>query len=323
MRALILPIAIAATVLGLIILANSTLYQVDQRVYALHLRFGEVKEVREQPGLYLKLPLVDSIQNIDKRTLRADIPPRAVPDRDRERLIIDTVIRYRIKDPLAFRKSLRTEATALQRLQNITYSAMRDTVATYDRIDIIGAAPVLDDGGAPLNDAQGLPVYQSLVDTRDQVSRPIQDRITRTVTEQAYGIEIISADMKRADFPPQIRESIVDKLSAERHRVAARHRADGEEQYRIRTASVQAEADILLAEARRDARTNRGEGEAAAIALVEEALGQDPAFYDYLRTLESYETTITPGTRLVIGDQASAYLKTLASGQPQPAPGTP
>ena len=95
------------------------------------------------------------------------------------------------------------------------------------------------------------------------------------MTAQSYGIEVISADIKRADFPPQVTSAIIDRLFAERQRVAARHRANGEEEYRKRTSAVQAQADILIAEAERDARKTRGEGDARAIAIVQEALLQD------------------------------------------------
>ena len=309
-----------AALIGLICLM-SALYSVDESEYGLELRFGEVKNVRTEPGLYIKAPFIDSVQRIDKRTLRADIPPREVPDQDKERLIVDIVVRYAITDPVAFRKTLRNEATAHERLQAITYSAMRDTVGQHDRTDIIGAHAILDDQGKPVNDDQGLPIYESLVGTRDAISQNIQDRINDAVTSQQYGINIISADIKRADFPPQVRTSIIDRLWVERQRVAARHRADGEEEYRKRTAGVQAEADILIAEAERDARQTRGQGDAEAIRIVQEALEQDPDFYRLLRRLESYETSIQQGATIIISGDEGTYLETLINGPREPAGG--
>ena len=316
---------IAFTVIGAIafiavfIVLMSALYQVDQKDYALQLRFGEVQHVRTEPGLYIKAPFIDSVQRIDRRTLRADIPPREVPDQDKERLIIDTVIRYQITDPLAFRKSLRNEATAHERLQTIMYSAMRDTIAQHDRTEIIGARPRLDETGNPVNDEHGIPIYDSLLNTRDEISANIQTRVEEAVTSQKYGITIISADIKRADFPPQVRSSIIDRLWAERQRVAARHRADGEEEYRKRTASVQTQADILIAEAENQARQIRGEGDAEAIRLVQKTLERDPEFYTFLRTLESYQNSIQTGATMVLTDQPGGYLNTLTNPPAQTA----
>ena len=233
-------ITLAVLVIIALIATSTALYQVDQREYALQTRFGKVMAIRTEPGLYPKAPFIDSIQSIDRRTLRADIPPREVPDQDKERLIIDTVIRYQITDPLAFRIALRNEATARERLQNIIYSAMRDTIAQHDRTEIIGAQARLDQEGKPINNDEGLPIYDSLLDTRDAIAAEIQRRVHEAVTSQSYGITILSAEIKRADFPPQVRGTIIDRLSSERQRVAARHRADGEEEYRKRTATVQA-----------------------------------------------------------------------------------
>ena len=312
-RTIFLTAAFVSVLFLTLILAKTTMYQVDQTEYALQLRLGEVRNVRTQPGLYLKVPMIDTIQRIDRRTLRADIPPREVPDKDKERLIINTLVRYKITDPLAFRRSLRNEATAYQRLQNIMYSAMRDTIAQHDRTEIIGTKARLDADGRQMHDEQGLPIYDSLANTRDTISANIQQRVEQAVKDQGYGITIISADIKRADFPPQIRESIIEKLRSERQRIAARHRADGEEEYRKRTAAVQAEADILIAEASRDARETRGEGDAEAIRLIQEALDQDPEFYTFLRTLESYENSIQPGATLVLTNEPGSYLNMLVN----------
>ena len=314
-----------ATLMGFLIIAliavNATFYKVDESEYALELRFGKIKNVRMAPGLYAKMPFTDSVSRIDKRTLRADIPPREVPDRDKERLIIDTVIRFQITDPVLFHQTLRTKATAKERLQNIVYSAVRDTIAVHDRTDIIGARPVLAGDGKPVTNEEGLTVYESLVDTRDDISTKIHERLTQAVTSQRYGITIISADIKRADFPAQVQSSIIDRLRAERQRVAAKHRADGEEQYRSRTAGVQTQADIIIAEAERDARQMRGEGEAKAIQIVFDALQEDPEFYAFLRAMESYETSINPGSTVILTDKPGGYLKNLAvspghEGQP-------
>ena len=305
--AIVLSILIAATF-------SNTFFKVDESEYVIVLRFGQIVDVHYYPGLGIKAPFVDSIQRIDKRTLRADIPPREVPDQDKERLVIDTVVRYKIVDPVAFRIALRNEATALDRIQEIIYSAMRDTIATKDRTEVIGARSVVDTEGNPVNNEEGLPLYEALTDTRDQITEEFRLRVQDAATTQRYGIEIISASIKRADFPQQVESAILDRLKAERQRVAAAHRARGEEEYRQRTAAVRAEADILIAEARRDARIIRGEGDAEAISIIQDALQRDPDFYRFLRKVESYENSITPGSLLLMSDHEDGYLDLLMSG---------
>ena len=129
--------------------------------------------------------------------------------------------------------------------------------------------------------------------------------------DQDYGINIISAEIKRADFPGQVTQSIIERLISERRRVAERHRADGEREYLARTGDAQKRADIILAEARRDARQERGEGDAEAIGLVQEALTQDPEFYRFLRTLESYERSVQHGAVVVLDAAEDGYLDML------------
>ena len=308
------------TIIGVGIIALlvvfTTFFKVDESEYALVLRFGEIINVYHNPGLGVKMPIIDSTQRIDKRTLRADIPPREVPDRDRERLVMDTVVRYEITDPVAFRIALRNEATALNRIQTIMYSAMRDTAATRDRTEIIGARPVLDAEGNLVNNDDGLPVYERLADTRDEITEEFRARVEHAAVTQNYGIRIISANIKRADFPTQVENSILDKLRSERYRVAAAHRAHGQEEYLQRTSAAQAEADILLAEARRDARRITGEGEAKAIAIIREALQEDPEFYRFLRKIESYAATLTPGSLIVFDSDNDSYLDLLVNGPP-------
>lgn len=304
--------ALAAAVLLSIL--STGLYTVDEAEYALEMRFGEVREVHTQPGLKVKLPLIDGVQRIDRRTIRVEIPPRQVLDQDKERLVVEFVSRYRIQDPLQFRKTLRNEATAHERIQTIMYSAMRDTVAVHDRNEVIGARPKISPNGEQLVNPEGLPVYESLEDTRDAINRRILNRVIEAVNTQQFGIEIISANIKRADFPEQVTQAIIDRLRAERQRIAASHRAAGEEQYQLITSKAQAEADIIIAEAEREARQIRGEGDAEAIAVVQEALSQDPDFYRFLRNLESYEQSLNAGDMIIMGQHPGGYLDTLLQG---------
>ena len=237
-----------------------------------------------------------------------------MPDRDKERLIVEPVVRYRIIDPLQFRKTLRNEATAQERIQNIMYSAMRDTIAQHDRTEVIGARPKRDANGKHVVDAEGLPVYESLAEIRAQINARILNRVIAAVNTQRFGIQVISADIKRADFPEQVTQSITDRLRSERQRVAASHRAAGDEQHRLITSDAQARADIIIAEAKSEARQIRGEGDAQAIAIVQEALSRDPQFYRFLRNLESYEHSVNEGDVLILGYHPQGYLETLLRG---------
>lgn len=313
----------AVALLGLITM-NSAVYAIGEAEYGLVLRFGEVQAQHLEPGLKVKAPFIDSLQRIDKRSLRADIPPREIPDKDKERLIVDVVLRYRITNPLEFRAQLRDESTALDRLQQITYSALSDTIGAADRTEVIGARPLLDADGQPISGEDGLPLYQSLAESRDAIDQTVLNRISEDIARQNYGIELISIDIKQADFPASTRGSIVARLTEERNRVAQSHRAAGEERYLEETAAVDAEAAIILAEARQTARRVRGEADAAAIRIVREALTANPEFYRFQRTLESYRQTLAQGATVIAAADQAGYFSQLitppgAAGFPQPA----
>ena len=136
------------------------LYVVDETEQVIITRFGEVKSVKTSSGLNFKLPFVDTVITFDRRILRIDAPPVAMPDKEKQNLIIDSYARYRIVDPVQFRKTLQTENNARSRLGDIVTSALRAQIALRDRNQIIGARPVLDAEGKPEENEEGLPRFE-------------------------------------------------------------------------------------------------------------------------------------------------------------------
>ena len=221
---------------------------------------------------------------------------------------------------MQFRKTLRNEATALERLKTITYSALRDTIGQHDRTEVIGARLILDEEGQMTFDEEGLPRYESLEESRREISESIQSRIAQAAGDQKFGLEIISANIKRADFSGTVESAIIARLTEERKRVAADHRARGEEEYRRRTAAVDREEAGLIAEAEKDAGTIRSAGEAEAIRLVRDALLQDEDFYRFQSTLESYAAALEPGTVVVAEAKGGEFLEYLLGPPKLPPP---
>ena len=136
------------------------LYVVEATEQVLVTRFGEVKSVKTSSGLYFKVPFVDTVITFDRRILRIDAPPVSMPDREKQNLVIDSYARYKIIDPVQFRKTLQTENNARSRLGDIVTSALRAQIALRDRDEIIGARPVLDALGNPEEDEEGLPLIE-------------------------------------------------------------------------------------------------------------------------------------------------------------------
>lgn len=292
-------------IVGLVVLRQA-LYVVDVTEQVIILRFGEVVDTRTTPGLSVKAPFVDTVVRLDKRILRIDAPPVSMPDQDKENLVIDIYARYRITDAVQFRKTLQTESTARSRLGDIVTSTLRDRVALRDRTDIIGAKPLVDETGNPVVDDEGLPLVEGQ-ETRTQILDEVLAAVRETTQRDNFGIEMIDVRIKRADFPEAVTASIYTRMRAERNRIAAGFRAEGEEEDRKIRAATDRDRDVILAEAERESNKRRGEGEAEAISILAEALNRDPELFAFLRSLEAYQRIIRQQDTIIMSSDAPLF----------------
>ena len=306
-------IIIAIVIIVGLVLVRQSLYVVDVTEQVIILRFGEVVKTKLSPGLDVKVPFVDTVVRLDKRVLRIDAPPVSMPDQDKENLVIDIYARYRITDPVQFRKTLQTESNARSRLGDIVTSTLRDRVALRDRTDIIGAKPQLDESGALVVDDEGLPLVEGQ-ETRTQILDEVLLEVQRitsdnpeTTQREDFGIEMIDVRIKRADFPEAVTASIYTRMRAERNRIAARFRAQGEEQDRIIRAQTDRERDVILAQAQQQSNRIRGEGEAEAISILADALNRDPELFAFLRSLEAYQRIIQAQDTIILSSDSPLF----------------
>lgn len=301
-------IAAGVVVVAAAIVLAQSLYVVDVTEQVLILRFGEVVSQRQTPGLYVKAPFVDTVVRYDKRVLRIDAPPVAMPDVEKENLVIDSYARYRITDPVQFRKTLQTEGTARSRLGDIVTSSLRSEVARRDRIEIIGAKPLIDPATEQQVVEGGIPQVEG-TEARSEILQEVLSEVRRTIAEEdePFGIEMIDVRIKRADFPDEVTPSIYTRMRAERNRIAAGFRADGAEKELVIRADADREAAIIRAEAQRDSNRIRGEGEAEAIRILADALEQDPEFFAFRRSLEAYRKFLTQQTTVILPADAPLF----------------
>lgn len=255
------------------IIGPQLIFIVDESKVAIVTRFGEIIKTHRTPGLFVKTPFVDRVTYFEKRLLIFDAPPDSLLTKDKKRLIIDVYARGRIVDPQLFRETLRTESQATSRAVDIISSELRREIASDNQAEIITTE-------------------------RDT----IMDRVLANVSPklQSFGIEVIDVRIKRADFPPEIADSVYARMQAERKRKADKERAEGAEvDARVR-ADVDKKASIIAANAERDASIIRGCGEAEAIRVFAQALEEDPEFYTFQRSLEAYAKFLSSNTTLVM-----------------------
>lgn len=256
-------------------------FVVRQHQQALVLEFGKPKRIVDVAGLHWKLPIVETVEYFDKRILDLDTTPQELFSSDQNKLIVDSFARYRIVDPLKYYQTVRNELGVKSRVGPILDSSLRR---------VLGSASFAD----------------AVRDRRAQLMNMIKDQVNNEARN--FGIEVVDVRTKRVDLPPQNSASIYERMKTDRQREAAEFRARGEEEARRIRAEADRQVAVMKAEAERDARRLKGEGDAERARISNEAFSQDPEFYQFLRSMEAYETALRRGdTRLVISPDSNTF----------------
>ena len=298
----------AVLILGLITLSTS-LYVVDETEQVVVTRFGDVRSVRTEPGLYVRAPFgVDSVTSYDRRLLRIDAPPDRFLDADINILEIDVYGRFRINDPRQFLQTLNTEENARRVLAQRINSSLRAEVAERSREEIIGGDVELDGSGEPVTDDEGnsrvLPT-NSRTEMLQDVIAAVQANLAQE--DPSFGAEMVDIRVKRADFPAEVAGRIFERMRSDREKISRRLRAEGEEEARTRRAAADREVEVILASADRDSNRLRGEGEAQAIAILAESLNKDPEFFSFRRSLDAYKEFLNQNTTVILSSEADIF----------------
>ena len=259
----------------------TTVYIVDETEQVVVLAFGKPVKTITKPGLNFKLPApLQVVVTFDKRLLEYDVPPEEVLSMDKKTLIMDNYVRWRIVDPLLFLQTVQAVPTAKTRLDDIVYSELRQELGTHDMVEII-------------------------TETRDL----IMDKVTAASNEESekYGIEVVDVRIRRVDLPSENEASIYARMEAERNRKANMFRSEGEEEAQKIRAKTERDKTVILADAYKISQEIRGEGEARALDIYASSFSKDPKFYEFVRTLETYEKIIDKKTTLVLPGDSKLF----------------
>ncbi|MDP7425323.1 MAG: protease modulator HflC [Rhodospirillales bacterium] len=276
---------VVLAVIGIIVIAAgiivfSALFTVHQTQQALVLQFGNPIRAETEPGLKFKLPFVQNITFFDRRILDLDPPAQEIILNDQKRINVDSFVRYKIIDPLEFRKTAQSDANFRQIFGGRLNAAVRSEV-----------------GKVLLGDM--------LSNKRDDVMQ----RITEQLKVQApqFGIEVVDVRIGRTDLPETTSQSVYNRMRSQRIAEAAKLRAQGAEL----KAKTQAEADrdrtIILAEAQKNSQILRGQGEGAKTTILNEAFGQDMDFFEFYRSMEAYNEAFGEGTTMVLSPDSDFF----------------
>ena len=275
-------IGVVVAIAVVVIIALMSVFTVHQREQALVLRLGQPVRVISQPGLQFRIPFFEEVVKIDRRVLYAEGSGEEVPTRDQKQLIIDYFARYRVTNPLLFFQTVRSEEIMQQRLLPIITSQLRRVVG-------------------------GVPMAQLLTAQRADMMLEIT-RVASQETER-FGIQLIDVRMKRVDLPTQNSLAVFNRMKKQREAEAGRIRTEGERDARRIRAETDKEAVVAIAEARRQASILRGQGEAEATRLYNEAYGKDPKFFDFFRSLQAMETGMPAATTTYVGPAKGDFFR--------------
>lgn len=266
---------------------NNSFYQVSEGQQALVVRLGKPMGTAGEPGLKLKLPILDNVIAYDNRLLPLEPPVEQVILGDQKRLEVQTYTRFRIADPLKFYQSVRTVEQARAQLSQIVSSSLRREL--------------------------GRVMLRSLL-SPERVA--IVENIQKEVSERALqqGIQVVEVRFHRADLPYETSQAIYDRMKSEREREAKELRAQGSEWAQEIQAKADRDRTVILSEAQRQAAITRGETDAQANQILADVFNKDPEFYRLYRSLQTYRQALAGSAPTLVLSPDAAFLKGFKTG---------
>ena len=284
---------IIAIVIVLILAIGLTgcLFTVREDQYACTFRFSEIVSTTDTPGLHFKVPFVDSVKYFSKATQFYDIPPSEVLTSDKQNMTVDCYILWQISDPQQFYRALGTTAKAEERLNAITYNALKNAMGRLAQADIINMNP----GGERNN---------------------IYEGITTTVDNQAvtYGIHVEDVKIKQFDLPESNLNAVYSRMISERNQMAEKYTADGNYDASIIRNEVDKQVNIIVSNAEAEAAKLEAEGEAEYMRMLAEAYNtaDKKDFYEFILALDALKQSLTGSEKTIILDADSDLAQILA-----------
>jgi membrane protease subunit HflC len=305
---------------------GTLLFIVHQYETVIITRFGKAIRTEITPGLKMKLPVIDVLNRFDKRILAWDGPPTECPTKDKLYLIVDCFARWRISDPLLYYNRLNDERSALSRLDDILGSETRTAVATHDLVEIIRVTK----GRKPIRDEEleksGTLLPSTIPDIelgRGEIEKQITERTRQKIAD--FGIELLDERFKRSKYNPAVAEKIIERMSSERHQIAAKFRSEGRGE--AANISGQKESDVasISSTATKNALETEGKADAEAAAIYAAAFNSPDAqeLYSFLRGLDVMRAAFEKDTTAVLSTNSDLgrLLKSMAGSVGVPKPG--
>lgn len=295
-RTWLIPVVAVMFVLALL----QSIYFVPEYGQVILVEVGKIKgKPITKPGLYFKIPVVQEVIHLEKRWLEWDGDRNQIPTKDKKYIWMDAFARWRIKDPVNFYNSVRDEAGAQSRIDDIIDGEIRNVVASHDLIDIVRTSSrkfeLSDEEQDEAHDDEEQ--FTAKVG-REKLAQAVQAKAAQVMP--AYGIELADVQFKRVTYVESVQEKVFERMISERKRIAQRFRSEGQGKAAEIEGTIDKELRTIDSEAYRKAEEIRGHADGEAAKIYADAYNADPELYEFLKTLETYRTVIDKNTSLVL-----------------------
>ena len=279
--------------LAAILLISNSLYVIKETERGVLLQFGEVVNPNLQPGLHIKIPFVNNVRKFDGRVLTVDSTPERYFTQEKKALIVDSYAKFKVSDTEKFYTATNgEESRAMALLAQRINDGLRNQVAIRTIQEVVSGE-------------------------RDELMEALTEELT-VVAQEGLGVEVIDVRVKQIDLPPDVSESVYQRMNAEREKEAREHRSQGQELAEGIQAAADREVTVLKANAYRDSELIRGEGDATATAIYAGAFNVDPEFYSFTRSLRAYQDAFQGNGDIMLVQPDSdffRYLKDSSGGK--------
>ncbi|MDP3087392.1 MAG: protease modulator HflC [Methylotenera sp.] len=280
-------IIVAVVVAALLFSASA--FTVDQTQFVIVQRLGQIIDVKKEPGLHFKIPMLDNLKYFDNRILTLDWEqPAKFITSENKYMMVDSFVKWRIIDPAKYYVSIKDggEAAAEDRLSKVVNAGLRAEFGKRTVHDVIAGERTV--------------IMDSLRKRADMEARQI-------------GIQVVDVRLKRVDYAEEISKSVFDRMIAERKRLANQLRSEGSAASEKIRADADKQREVIIAEAYRDAQKTKGEGDASAAAIYNQAYGKNPEFYAFYRSTEAYKNSFKSKSDVMVLDPGSDFFKYMRS----------
>jgi len=279
-------IPVIALIVAVLLVLSQSIYTVDQRQYAIKFQLGEFIDAKTEAGLYFKVPLLQNIKVYDRRILTLDAPrPDRITTSEKKPLNVDFIAYWRVIDVRKYYQSVTgDEELAKQRLAQTIRAIL----------------------GQEINKRT---IHEAISAERDKIMATTRQRADADAKQ--IGVEIVDVRLRRVELPEEVLAQVYQRMESERKRVANELRSQGAAESEKIRADADRQREVILADAYRQAQKVKGEGDAKSSAIYAAAYGQNPEFYAFYRSLETYKSTFRNRNDLMVLDPNSEFFQYL------------